>query len=135
MAEEKKYLVLNGAERYVSSYVESGRVINHGEVISCGPMMSARLKSNMRKDPRTNEPASYFRDATAAEIDAYIHRLDNIDPTTGDPSLVGEAARLEAQRMGKVERSEAKEIERRDDVAEELQPQKARRRRGSKSED
>jgi len=126
------YLVLIGAERYISSYIENGEVVVHGQVISCGPMMAGRLLSNMRIDTRTNEPAPYFRKATEEEIDQYVHRLENVDPITGDPSLVGEAARAEAQRMGKVERSEEKEIERREDEEEELQP-KASRRRRSKS--
>ena len=133
--EETAYLVLIGAERYVSSYVERGKVVEKGQVISCGPMMRGRLLSDMRRDVRTNDPAAYFREATESEIDAYIHRLENVDPMTGDPTLVAEVARNEARDGGRVERGEIMEIERRAREEEGLQPAKSRRRRATKSED
>lgn len=129
------YLVLNGAQRYVSSYVENGKVVEYGQVISCGEMMHGRLLSDMRVDTQTNMPAAYFREATDKEIEEYIHRLENVDPMTGDPSLVGEAARAEAMKGGRVERGEMKEVERQQDEEAGLQPNKKRQRRRAKSED
>lgn len=133
-AEETRYVVLTGADRYCSSYLNGGKVILFEDCIEVGPVMAGRLKSNMRIDTRTNEPAPYFRDATAEEIEAYLHRLENIDPETGDPSLLGEAARAEAVAAGRVERGEMKEVARKDKEEEDLQPTRKRRSR-AKSED
>lgn len=132
--EETRYVVLMGADRYCSSYLNGGKVILFEETIECGVIMAGRLKSNMRIDTRTNEPAPYFRDATQEEIEAYIHRLENIDPESGDPSLLGEAARAEAVAAGRVERGEMKEVARKDKEEEDLQPTRKRRSR-AKSED
>lgn len=133
--QDVEYVVLDGAERYVSSYVNEGKVVLFGDVVEVGPVMAGRLKSKMRIDPRTSEPAAYFREATADEVEAYIHRLDNIDPDSGDPSLLGEAARMEAVAQGRVESGEMKEVERREKQEEDLQPVKKRARRRGKSED
>lgn len=133
---EEHYVVLHGCETYVSSYVNKGEPVFWGDVIKVGPMMRSRLCGNMRIDPRTNEPASYFRDATDKEIDDYIHRLENIDPNTGDPRLLGEAARMEAIAKGHVEEGEMKEVRRREEEEEGLQPTRKRaRKRSGNSED
>lgn len=124
-----EYLVNIGTDRFVSSYINQGKLVERNQVVQVGPTMAARLLVQKYKDPRTNQMVPYWREATEEEAQAYIHRLENLDPNEADPSLFAEAARAEAMDLGHVEPGEKKAVERQQDEEEELQPKRRRNRK------
>ena len=136
IAEDLTYLVLIGPNRWISSYVEKGEVIEKGKTVSVGPIMGQRLLGATYMHSKSSEMVPYWREATDAEAEAYINRLELVDPATGDPRLVAEAARREARGGGMVEKGEMKELDRQEAEEEKLQPKKkARRQRRSETAD
>lgn len=126
---EDRYVVLLGADRYVNSYLKRGELIVRNEVVACGEGMAAVLLRQEYKDSRTSEMRPMWREATKAEIEGYLNRLENLDPETADIKLLAEQARLEALERGDVEEGQVREIERAERAEEELQPKRRTRRR------
>lgn len=108
MSEDSKYVVLVGAERLVSSFVNRGDLVEKGQVVEVGPLMAGTLLRQEFVNPKTDEMMNMWREATDKEINGFRTRLDSVDPATADPKLIAEAARLEALKRGHVEHEAAK---------------------------
>ena len=122
--QEDAYLVLIGAKRWVSSFVNSGKVIEPGNVVKVGPVMAGLMLTRTYVEVRTGLVKPMFRRATEKEKQAYLARLDNLDPETADPALLAEAARKEAMARGDVEFATRREVEAIEEIAKNPFPEK-----------
>jgi hypothetical protein len=127
------YLVQIGCERWISSFVNQGKVIEKNQVVRVGPAMANVLLSRTYTDRKTGLTKDFFREATDKERTAHINRLNDLDPKTADPSLLAEAARREAMQRGEVEFSTKREVEAVEEISATPFPTRNRARRSKRS--
>lgn len=131
---EDSYLVLIGAERWISGWVNKGDVVLRNQIFACGPAMAARLMRQEWQHPKSGEMKPMFREATQDEIEAHLTRLDNLDPQTADTALLAEAARNEARSRGDIDAGTEKDLERAEYEEDRMQPRRRRRRKAAKED-
>jgi len=92
---EDSYLVLQGANTYVSRFINGGEPVKRGQTIFVTVTTAGLLLTTEVRNPKNNLRSTMFRMATDEERDAYLAERDTSNPRTASREAMSRKAREE----------------------------------------